>query len=129
MKALTKILVVDDDEDILLLVQYCFSAEKNIILECVKSGEEALQKALEIEPDLILLDVLMVPMDGIATLNALRLVPKLSNTPIVFLTAKVQKKEIEEYFHLGISDVITKPFDPLTFPARVIEIWTKLQTS
>lgn len=123
MKTLAKILVVDDDPDILTIIQYSLEEMPGVQLTCVQSGEEALQTAMKIEPDLILLDVMMPQMDGIATLKALRLVPKLSKTPIFFLTARSQKKEIEEYLKIGANDVIVKPFDPLALPELLVEKW------
>ncbi len=127
MKPLTKILVVDDDEDLLRIVEYCFARMPSILLRCAHDGESALKVALEMDPDLILLDVMMVPMDGVAAFKALKLIPKLAKAPVVFLTAKAQKKEIEEYFHMGAADVIIKPFDPLTLPEVVMKIWERFQ--
>lgn len=127
MKTLTKILVVDDDSDILMIVDYCLSMIPGIELGLVQSGEEAIEKALSMEPDLILLDVMMPQMDGVATLKALRLIPKFSKTPVYFLTARSQKKEIEEYLKIGADDVILKPFDPLTLSQIVIDKWEKSQ--
>jgi CheY-like chemotaxis protein len=74
-------------------------------------------------PDLILLDVMMPRMDGIATLKALQLLPNLAHIPIIFLTAKAQKYEVEDYFKLGIADVIVKPFDPNTLGSAIVRIW------
>ena len=127
MKILSKILVVDDDEDVLTVLRYCFSSNPAIELQCVRSGEEALHWVLEHQPDLILLDAMMPYMDGIATCKALKLIPTLSKVPIVFLTAKTQKKEIEEYLALGAIGVITKPFDALTLVQEVLCLWEGFQ--
>ena len=117
-----KILVVDDDTDILMIIRYCLKSASDFELKCVISGQEAISIAMEMEPDLIILDVMMPEMDGVATLKAMKLIPKLAHIPIIFLTAKVKKEEIEEYFRLGICEVIIKPFDPLSLPATLRKI-------
>ena len=88
--------------------------------------EEAVKIALEFQPDLMLLDVMMPKMDGIATLQAIKLLPSLVNTPVIFITARSQKDEIESYRKQGVLDVITKPFDPSTFAQNLIKICSKL---
>jgi two-component system OmpR family response regulator len=127
LRTLKKILVIDDDEDVLKIVQYCLASISQVELKCALSGEEGIQAALEMEPDLILLDMMMPTMDGMATLQAMQLIPKLQCIPVVFLTAKAQKKEIEQYMASGAVDVIVKPFDPLTLSQTVLQIWEKSQ--
>lgn len=122
---LKKILFVDDDEDIHMIVNISLRDIPQAELRCVLSGEEAIKIAMEFLPDLILLDVMMPNMDGISTLKALRLLPSLAHTPVIFVTAKAQKSEVEEYLKLGILDVIVKPFDPSNFPNKVLEIWNR----
>jgi two-component system, OmpR family, response regulator len=126
---LKKILFVDDDDDIHLIVKVCLRDIPNIELRSAYSGEEAIKIAMDFKPDLILLDVMMPSMDGIATLKALRLLPSLTQTPVVFLTAKALKNEVEEYFKYGILDVISKPFDANTFVKNIVEIWDKYVSS
>lgn len=122
-KALQKILFVDDDPDIHVIVKISLRAIPNLDLRSAYSGEEALKMIMDFHPDLILLDIMMPKMDGIATLQAIKLLPSFANIPIVFLTAKAQKSEVEEYFKYGIVDVIVKPFDPTTLPKIVQKIW------
>ena len=76
--------------------------------------------------DLILLDVMMPGMDGPATLEALREMPATAQTPVAFMTAKVQPNEIRHLLSLGAIDVIPKPVDPLTLSAQIREIWQNL---
>lgn len=76
-------------------------------------------------PDLILLDVMMPGMDGPATLSALHALPETTSTPVIFMTAKVQKIEIENYRKMGAIDVIPKPFDPMTLAQTVRDIWAR----
>lgn len=127
MKTKIKILIVDDDVDVLAIIRYCFTNTPQIDLLCASSGEEAIKIALETNPDMILLDVMMPKMDGIATLRALSLIPKFVKTCIIFLTAKSQKHEIEEYLQMGVFDVIAKPFDPLTLSSKVLDLYDRYQ--
>ncbi len=120
-----KILFVDDDPDIHLIVKMSLQAIPKLELQSAYSGEEAIKVVMEFQPDLILLDVMMPKMDGIATLQAIKLIPSVSHIPVIFLTAKAQKSEVEEYFKYGIIDVIVKPFDPTSLPQIIQKIWEK----
>lgn len=124
-KELKKILFIDDDEDIHLIVNICLREIPNVEVRSAFSGEEGIKVAMEFHPDLILLDVMMPKMDGTATLQALKLLPSFVDTPVVFLTAKSQKNEVEEYLKCGVADVIIKPFDPMTLSKRVLQIWDR----
>lgn len=126
-KPLTKILFVDDDLDILTIAKYCLESLSGTTVKYLSSGEETIQEALIFHPDLILLDVMMPKMDGIATVNAMRLLPGLAHIPVVFITAKVQSEELTNYYKLGILDVIVKPFDPFTLTNSIQNIWDKYQ--
>lgn len=124
---LTKILFVDDDRDILSIAKYSMESLPDITVKYLTSGEAAIQEALVFQPDLILLDVMMPKMDGIATVNAIRALPSLTHIPVVFITAKVQNQELTDYYKMGILDVIIKPFDPLTLSTNIQNIWDKYQ--
>ena len=87
-----------------------------------ESGEQALEKAEDFQPEVILLDMMMPGMDGSTTLLKLRELPGLETTPVIFLTAKVQPNEINDLIALGAIDVIPKPFDPMTLADQVHEI-------
>ena len=89
------------------------------------TGGEALDKADEFAPDLILLDVMMPGMDGPSTLETLRKLEQTQETPVIFMTAKTQSHEIERFRNLGALDVITKPFDPMTLADVIKGIWAK----
>lgn len=124
-KKLSKILIIDDDEDILTIAKVALSAIPESQIVCVNGGSEGIKTALEFLPDLILLDLMMPNMDGKSTLQAIRLLPSIAETPIVFFTARVQPHEIGEYYKMGVLDVLMKPFDPIGLPDQVRAIWNK----
>ena len=116
-----KLLYVEDEADIREIAEFALEDE-GFEIEFCESGEEALQKAVDFQPDVILLDVMMPGMDGPTTLLNLREIPGLENTPIIFLTAKVQANEIESFLQLGAIDVIPKPFDPMALADQITQI-------
>jgi len=75
--------------------------------------------AAEWSPELILLDVMMPRMDGPATLAQLRKNPRTSGIPVLFMTARAQTREVEQFIALGAQGVISKPFDPMTLADEV----------
>ncbi len=123
--SLQKILFIEDDPDIQMVAQLALEAVGGYTVQMCSSGKEALAVAEQFAPDLILLDVMMPGMDGPTTLMELRKKPSLAQTPIVFMTARVQRHEIEQYLAMGAADVISKPFDPMTLSAQVADIWVK----
>ena len=127
IKPLSKLLVVDDDVDILKVAKFALKRLENVEIKFLNSGEEAIKEALTFQPDLIILDVMMPKMDGVSTLQALRLLPTMAHTPIIFFTAKVRKDELSNYRHLGVIDVIIKPFDPILLPTAIQTIWRYYQ--
>jgi len=125
MKELKRIMHVDDEPDIQLIVKISLQEMGGFDLLVCDSGEKALSEAPVFLPDLILLDVMMPGMNGPDTLKALMKMPELVNTPAIFMTAKVQPSEIEELMALGALDVIHKPFNPVTLADDIREIWDK----
>ena len=114
-----KSLVVDDDEDILAVTELAAREIGKWEVILARSGEEALHAAREEAPDVILLDAMMPGLDGAATLAKLRQDPATAEIPVIFLTARVQKHEIERYREHGALGVIRKPFDALALPDEV----------
>ncbi|MCS6889373.1 response regulator [Chloroflexus sp.] len=125
MPLLNKILFVEDDPDIQMVAQLALEAVGGYTVQMCSSGAEALAVAEQFAPDLILLDVMMPGMDGPTTLAELRKKPTLAQTPVIFMTARVQRHEIEQYLALGAADVISKPFDPMTLSTQVADIWKR----
>lgn len=120
---LSRILMAEDEGDIQTVVKLALEMVGGFHVEVVGSGQEALRSAPHFAPDLILLDIMMPGMDGITTLKALRELPAVMATPVIFMTAKVQQHEIAHYKALGALDVISKPFDPMTLSMTISSIW------
>jgi len=122
---LTRILYVEDDPDIQAIAMMVLETISGFTLKACSCGSEALESAVNFNPDLVLLDVMMPGMDGPETLKGLRTFPELAKTPVVFMTAKVQPQEVEGYLNLGAVGVIAKPFDPMTLAQQLRDIWAK----
>lgn len=122
---LNHIILVEDDPDIQQIAKLALCSIGKFSVEIFSSGAEVLEKAPSIHPQLVLLDVMMPSMDGPTTLLKLREIPHFSSIPVIFLTAKVQSQELENYKKLGAIDVISKPFDPMTLSSMIEEIWRK----
>lgn len=122
---LTRILLVEDDPDIQAVARLALEALGGFTVEMCDSGLEAVRTALVFAPDLILLDVMMPGMDGPSTLRALREVRRTAVIPVIFMTAKGQADEIVQYKAMGALNVISKPFDPMTLPAIIRDMWAR----
>ncbi len=114
-----KVLVVDDEADVLLLCRVNLEFEGYEVVEA-GDGEEAMQKVRQYDPDVILLDVMMPKMDGWQVLAALKADPETADIPVVMLTAKVQDQDQIRGWSGGAADYITKPFSPLAL-SQVLE--------
>jgi len=114
-----KVLLVDDEDDIRTIGQLSLSRVGGWQTVLASSGADAVSKAAAEAPDLILLDVMMPGMDGPTTLGKLRAQEATAKTPVIFMTAKIQKQEVARYLELGAVGVIGKPFDPMTLPAEI----------
>ncbi|MBI5923442.1 MAG: response regulator [Betaproteobacteria bacterium] len=122
---LTRILYVEDEPDIRTIAKLALETLGGFTVALCSSGDEALQQAPAFQPQLILLDVMMPGKDGPSTLKMLRALPQFADTPVIFMTAKVQPGEIAGYKAIGAIDVIPKPFDPMTLSGQVQEIWSR----
>ena len=125
VKSLERILYVEDEPDIRAVARLALEAVGGFKVCICDSGKAALEAVQAFNPDLILLDVMMPGMDGPSTLSALRELPDQQETPIVFMTAKVQAAEVVRYQQQGAIDVIAKPFDPMTLSTTVRDIWER----
>ena len=113
-----KILVVEDDEDILELIRYNLSRE-GYEVGCVTCGEEAIKAADELMPDLVLLDLMLPGADGFEVCRRLKSRPETGRIPIIMLTAKGEEIDIVTGLELGADDYIPKPFSPKVLIARI----------
>jgi CheY-like chemotaxis protein len=125
MKALSRILMVEDEPDIQVVAQIALETVGGFQVEMCSSGREALDRVLPCAPDLILMDVMMPGMDGPTTLQSLRANPATAAFPVIFMTAKVQPQEIARFIELGALGVIAKPFDPMTLASAIRTLWEK----
>lgn len=121
-----RILVVDDDPDILQFVEMNLDME-GFEAQTALSGRVALEVARERPPDLILLDVMMPELDGLTVLRRLRSSPATSSIPVVLLTAKALAEDRVRGLDLGADDYITKPFDIEELMARVKAVLRRAQ--
>ena len=121
--SLERILYVEDEPDIRTVAMMALEELGGFqVIECAE-GSAALAAAPGAGADLILLDVMMPGMDGLATLRALREMPHTASTPVIFMTAKVQAAEIAQCRALGALGIIAKPFDPMELPLEIRRIW------
>jgi CheY-like chemotaxis protein len=117
-----KVLLVDDEEDIRKIGRLSLSAIGHFDTRVASSAAEALAMARAERPDVILMDMMMPGMDGLAALAEMQSDPSLTEIPVVFMTAKVQRHEVDHYLSVGAAAVIGKPFDPMTLPAELRRI-------
>ena len=117
--AIQKIMMVDDEPHIRRIGELSLRGVGKWTVVLAGSGREAIDLARREQPDVILLDVMMPGMDGPATLAELRDSKETEAIPVIFLTAKAQRHEVERYRQLGAAGVLTKPFDPMTLPDEV----------
>ncbi|MBT4483313.1 MAG: response regulator transcription factor [Candidatus Latescibacteria bacterium] len=113
-----RILVVDDEDDLLELVSYNLG-NYGYKVDCVTSGEDALEKIRLLSPDLILLDLMLPGMDGLDVCRVVKNDSKTSHIPVIMLTARGEEADIVTGLELGADDYITKPFSPRVLIARI----------
>ena len=113
-----KILIVDDEADILELIEYNLKQEGYQVFTAT-NGQEAITIAKKVFPDLILLDVMMPKMDGIEACRLMRTLPEFKQTFMVFLTARNEEYSEIAGFNVGADDYITKPIKPRSLVSRI----------
>lgn len=113
-----KILVADDDEGILTMVASALQPENYEII-LARDGLEAVERAFQEHPDLILLDVEMPNKDGLEACRQLRSDPSTRDVPVIMLTSRSTEKDLLKGFNEGAHDYITKPFSIAHLRTRV----------
>ncbi|SHF95242.1 two-component system, OmpR family, alkaline phosphatase synthesis response regulator PhoP [Flavobacterium segetis] len=121
----TKILLVDDEPDILEIVGYNLAQEDYQIFTAT-NGTEAIEIAKKVIPDLIIMDVMMPEMDGMEACENIRKIPELSNVLITFLTARSEDYSQVAGFDAGADDYITKPIKPKLLVSKVKALLRRL---
>ncbi|MDR3678744.1 MAG: response regulator transcription factor [Flavipsychrobacter sp.] len=113
-----KILIVDDEPDIVEFISYNLKG-KGYLIATARDGNEAIKKAKEFRPDLILLDIMMPVKDGMETIRELRKMTDFDDTAIIFLTALSDEKYEIEGLKIGADDYISKPIKPELLATRI----------
>jgi CheY-like chemotaxis protein len=113
-----KILVVDDSATILMMVRMVLGKDRYQLVTAV-NGAEAVEKARQERPDLVLMDVIMPKMTGFEACRAMRRLPETSETPIILVTTRGEPESVEKGFESGCSDYVTKPINGLELLAKV----------
>ncbi|MES3024615.1 MAG: response regulator [Pseudomonadota bacterium] len=123
MRELKSILYVEDDLHVRTTAKLVLEVIGHFTVRECCSGREALLAAHDFHPDLILLDVMMPELDGLATLEMLRRIPHLADTPAAFVTACTTAEDVERYLGAGAIGVIAKPLVPLRLTDQLNSIW------
>jgi DNA-binding response OmpR family regulator len=112
------VLVADDDPDILDLVAFRLERAGYDVVRAT-DGEQALQLATELHPDLAVLDVMMPKLTGYDVTRRIRADDATNRMPVILLTARVQEADVQQGFEAGADDYLRKPFSPQELRARV----------
>lgn len=115
---MAKILIAEDERDIRDLITFTLQFSGHEVFAAV-NGEEALNMAKQLVPDIILMDVRMPKMNGYDSCAAIKADPTISHIPVVFLSAKGQESEVQAGINLGAAEYIVKPFAPDQLNERV----------
>ena len=118
-----KLLVIDDSDQIRWFLKHVFNKEYQILE--ARNGQDGINVALKEEPDLILCDVMMPVKDGYETCREIKNDPKMAQTPVVMLTAKVESEDVITGIEAGADDYITKPFDVEILRSKINSLMKK----
>lgn len=116
-----KILIVDDEPNIIMALEYTFK-KNNYEVFIARDGQEALDIVKTSFPDVIILDVMMPMVDGYATLEQIKKNRNLNHTKVIFLSAKNKASDIEKGLSLGADAYLTKPFSIKNVVDKVFEL-------
>lgn len=122
-----KILYVEDEPDIRTIAKMAMQSIGGFEVTDFPNGFTAVAGAAQLQPDLIVLDVMMPSLTGPDTLIMLREIPSCAEAPVIFMTAKVQADEVKAYLALGALGVIPKPFDPMSLSNEILSLWQRHQ--
>lgn len=122
---MAKILIAEDERDIRDLIEFTLTYAGHEVIK-TSNGAEAVEKAPDIMPDLILMDVRMPKMTGYEACRVLKDIDGVKDIPVVFLSAKGQQSEMDTGLDAGAYDYILKPFAPDQLTSRISEILAKM---
>jgi len=125
---MAKILVAEDERDIRELINFTLSFAGHEVTQA-PNGEEAVERAQEVLPDLIMMDVRMPKLTGYEACRKMKTIDSIKDIPVVFLSAKGQDEEISTGLEVGAIDYILKPFAPDELTRRITEILQKIGVS
>lgn len=113
------ILIIDDEDDIREVAALSLEAVAGWKVSTATSGSQGIALVPQLQPDAILMDVMMPGMDGPTTFRAMQQLAGIAHIPVIFLTAKVQAQDQRRFSDLGVAGVLFKPFDPLLLAAQI----------
>ena len=116
-----KILVVDDSKTALFIESTILRGGPYELVTAA-DGEEAVQKALAVRPDLVLMDVMMPKMDGFEACRALRRLPETHDIPVIMVTTRGEESNMETGFAAGCTDYVTKPINASELLSKIRSI-------
>jgi CheY-like chemotaxis protein len=114
-----KVLIIDDDPDVRRIARLCLSQLGGMEVVEASSADEGLRLAAADEPDVILLDIMMPRIDGLAAIGSLRRTPETARIPVIFLTARTGEDDDALLRSTGARGLLSKPFDPITLATKV----------
>ncbi len=114
-----RILIIDDEDDIRAVAALTLEAIAGWQVITAASGAEGIQKAIQEQPEAILMDVMMPDQDGPTTFRQMQRVREIAHIPVLLLTAKVQGVDQRRFADLGVAAILFKPFDPMTLAQQI----------
>ena len=119
-----KVLVVDDEDDILELLKYNLKKE-GYEVKTASNGIKAVEVAKSFLPDLVILDIMMPHQDGVETCRQMREIPELNKSYILFLTARTEEYSEVAAFDIGADDYLSKPIKPRALMSRISALFRR----
>jgi DNA-binding response OmpR family regulator len=119
---LVRLVHVEDDPDILEITRMALECSEKFEIQSYSSGKDALIAMRGDAPDVFLLDMMMPDISGKDLLAELRNIPTCKNIPVIFMTARAQRHEVDEMLLTGACRVILKPFDPMNLADEIIRV-------
>ena len=120
-----KVLAVDDEPSILAALKEIL--DEKFEFYSAKDGKQAIESMDSVKPDLIIMDVIMPEMDGFETVKQMRLSARAAVPPVIFLSARSSRAEVDQGLKLSGLDYITKPFSPSKLVKKIDEVFERLE--